>query len=137
MTIEELNLICKNTFIDLLGMHFLNFDGTCLTAELQVTPAHLQPTGFVHGGVYISMAESVAGAASMLLLKDDGKIPFGVTVNSQHLASISEGKIVASGKLVYEGTLKHIWDVKITNPAGKLISISRVTNNIKKTEKSE
>ncbi|MBE0654812.1 MAG: PaaI family thioesterase, partial [Bacteroidales bacterium] len=102
-----------------------------LTAILQITPNHLQPAGLVHGGVYISMAETIAGAGSTLLLKDEEKTAIGVTVNSQHLASVSKGTIRAEGELIYKGSFKHIWDIKITDQNGKLISISRVTNTIK------
>ena len=131
MNVKELNHLCQNTFIDFLGIHFESFDGSHLIAIIEITPNHLQPAGLVHGGVYISMAETVAGAGSTLLLMDEEKTAIGVTVNSQHLASLSEGIITAEGELIYKGSFKHIWDIKITDQNGKLISISRVTNTIK------
>lgn len=132
MGIEELNKICKNTFIDHIGISFKKFDGSQMVAAIQITSNHLQPDGVVHGGVYISMAETIAGAASTLLVRDEGKLALGVSVNSQHLASATEGKIIAKGQLIYKSSFKHIWDVRISDENGKLISISRVTNNIKK-----
>jgi 1,4-dihydroxy-2-naphthoyl-CoA hydrolase len=131
MTIEDLNQICRNSFIDHIGIRFTNFNGSEITGELQITPIHLQPAGYVHGGVYISMAETLAGAGSLMLLNGDDKIPFGVIVNSQHLASATGGKIIATGELLFNSSFKHIWDIKITDESGKLISVSRVTNNIK------
>ncbi len=137
MGIKELNKICKNSFIDHIGIRFKKFEGSHIFAEIQITNNHLQPDGVVHGGVYISMAETVAGAASTLLVRDEGKIALGVSVNSHHLASVTEGLITAEGQLIYKGPLKHIWDVRIFNEKGKLISISRVTNNIKKNDFSK
>ena len=131
MNVEQLNLLCKMTFVDFLGIHFEFFDGLRLSASLEITPNHLQPAGFVHGGVYISLAETIAGAGSTLLLKDEEKSAVGTSVNTQHLASLSAGKISAEGELIYKGSFKHIWDIKITDQKGKLISISRVTNTIK------
>jgi len=131
MGIEELNKICKNTFIDHIGIRFKQFDGTHMLAEIKITDHHLQPDGVVHGGVYISMAETIAGAASTLLVRDEGKIALGVSVNSHHLASVTEGVITAEGQLIYKATFKHVWDIRISDDKGKLISISRVTNSIK------
>ena len=132
MSIEELNEICKKSFIDHIGIRFKKFDGSQMLAVIHITPNHLQPDGVVHGGVYISMAETLAGAASTLLVRDEGKLALGVSVNSQHLASVSEGMITAEAQLIYKSSFKHIWDVRISGENGKLISISRVTNNIKK-----
>jgi len=136
MNIEELNRICRETFIDHVGIWFESFDGERMTATLMVTPKHLQPAGVVHGGVYISMAETLAGAGSMLLVMNEGFLAFGVTVNSQHIASVTGGKITADATLIHKGSFKHIWDVKITDENGKLISISRVTNSIKENNLS-
>lgn len=131
MMIKELNRICKNSFIDHLGIQFTEFNGEQIVAIIELTKIHLQPKGIVHGGVYISMAETIAGAGSSLIVESEGKIALGTTVNSQHIASSKGGKIIATGELIHKGTFKHIWDVKITDDQGKLISISRVTNSIK------
>ncbi|MBN2699803.1 MAG: PaaI family thioesterase [Bacteroidales bacterium] len=130
MDIEELNRISRNSFIEHLGIRFLDFDGHRITASLEIKPFHLQPAGVVHGGVYISLAETVAGAGSVLLVRRDGKLAYGTVVSSQHIAKATEGTITAVGKLVHKGFNKHIWDVKINDRNGKLISMSRVTNSI-------
>jgi 1,4-dihydroxy-2-naphthoyl-CoA hydrolase len=131
MTIEELNKFCENSFVDHLGIRFTEFDGTHIKGYIEITSFHYQPVGFVHGGVYLSFAETMAGAGSSILVEKEGKIALGNSVNSQHLASANKGKIVASGKLIFKSTTKHIWDVEISDKNGKLISISRVTNSIK------
>ncbi len=131
MTIEELNTICRNSFVDHLGICFTEFTGEQVKAYIDITAFHLQPQGVVHGGVYISMAETLAGAGSMLILDTENKAALGTTINSQHLASMKEGRITATGTLIHKSTFKHIWDIKISDGSGKLISISRVTNSIK------
>ena len=131
MTIDELNDICKNSFVDHIGIRFTRFDGEQIAGEIELNSHHMQPGGVVHGGVYLSIAETVAGAGSQLLVMEQGKTALGSTVNSQHLAPVTEGKITATGKLIHKGIFKHIWDIEITDASGKLISISRVTNSIK------
>lgn len=136
MTIEELNIICKNSFVDHLGIWFTEFDGAHIKGYIDLKPFHLQPVGYVHGGVYMSMAETLAGAGSALLVEPENKIALGNSINSQHLASAKEGRIVAAGTLIHKSTFKHIWDIEITDNSGKLISLSRVTNSIKEMNHS-
>lgn len=131
MNLEELNRICKNSFVDHLGIRFTAFDGKSISGVIDITPFHLQPVGVVHGGVYIALAETIAGAGSSLLIENEEKIALGNTINSQHISSLKSGRITATGTLIHKGTFKHIWDIKITDESGKLISISRVNNSIK------
>jgi uncharacterized protein (TIGR00369 family) len=131
MTIDQLNEICKNSFVDHIGIRFTQYDGERIAGEIEIANHHMQPGGVVHGGVYLSIAETVAGAGSQLMVMDEGKTAYGVTVNSQHIAPVTSGKITATGKLIHKGIFKHTWDIEITDKSGKLISISRVTNSIK------
>ena len=52
-------------------------------------------------------------------------------MNSQHIAPARKGTLFARASLLVKADFKHIWDVKIMDDTGKLISISRVTNSIK------
>jgi len=134
MNIDELNKICKDSFIDYIGITFTKYRAGYVSGTIELAPHHLQPAGVVHGGVYISLAETLAGAGSMLLVGEEGKIAFGTAVNSHHIASAKGGEIIAEAELIYKGIFKHIWDVKISDRNGKLISMSRVTNSIKENE---
>ena len=131
MTIEELNNRCKGTFLEHLGIRFISFRDGVMTAELVIDDRHLLPQGYVHGGVYLSMAESVAGAGSLLMVHEEGKTALGSTVNSQHIAAAREGKLFCTGRLIHKAIYKHIWDMEIKDDSGKLISINRVSNSIK------
>ena len=131
MTIEEINRICKGTFMDLLNIEFTGYSERHVEAVMTITPDLYQPEGFVHGGALISMAESVGSAGSFLLV-DPGKFQvFGSVVNSQHLLPAREGKLYAAARIVAKTDFKHVWDVEIKDDHGKLISISRVTNSVK------
>lgn len=134
MTTQEINRICQNSFSDHLGITITAFGGDTITGKLKITPVHQQPQGFVHGGVYLSLAETIAGAGSLLLVHKEGKAALGNSVNSQHLSAAREGELTCTGTLLYKGIFKHIWDVEITDDSGKLISVSRVTNSIKSTD---
>ncbi len=131
MRIEELNNLCKGTFIDLLNIEFTGYTDTTVEASMVITPELYQPMGVVHGGALISLAETVGSAGSFLLVDTDHFNVLGSTVNSQHLAPAMEGTLYALGTLVVLSEFKHVWDVEIKDEKGKLISISRVTNSVK------
>ena len=131
MTIEELNRICRGTYMDLLNIEFTAFSDHSVEAVMKITPALYQPMGVVHGGALISLAESVGSAGSMLQVDPAKFNVFGSVVNSQHLAPARKGKLYARATIISKGDFKHIWDVDIRDDRGQLISISRVTNSIK------
>ncbi|MEN8227505.1 MAG: PaaI family thioesterase [Bacteroidota bacterium] len=131
MSIEELNKICKGTFIDLLKIEFTGYSATTVEATMTITPDLYQPMGVVHGGALISLAETVGSAGSLLLVDPEQYDVFGSVVNSQHITPASKGSLYAIASLVVKAEFKHVWDVEIKDEKGKLISISRVTNSVK------
>lgn len=131
MSIEELNRICKGTFINLLNIEFTGYTSTTVDAVMKITPDLYQPMGVVHGGAFLSLAETVGSAGSFLLVDMARFDVFGSGVNSQHLSPASEGTLFAKGTLVVKSDFKHVWDVEIKDEKDKLISISRVTNSVK------
>jgi len=131
MTIEEINRICKGTFMDLLNIEFTGYSESHVEAVMKITPDLYQPTGVVHGGALISLAESVGSAGSFLLVDPGNFQVYGSVINSQHLSTAREGILYAVARIVAKADFKHIWDVEIKDDQGKLISISRVTNSVK------
>lgn len=137
MTIEEINKICRGTFMELLNIEFTAYSESHVEAVMKITPELYQPAGFVHGGALISLAETVGSAGSFLLVDPDKFYVFGSVVNSQHLNPAREGMLHAYAKLVVKTDFKHVWDVEIKDDKRKLISISRVTNSIKPRKSEE
>jgi 1,4-dihydroxy-2-naphthoyl-CoA hydrolase len=137
MTVEEINSACKDTFMELLGIVFTAATEDSLEARMPITPKLYQPMEVVHGGALISLAESVGSAASFLLVDPELFDVLGNAVNSQHIAPARKGSLIAKATLLVKADFKHIWDVKIKDDTGKLISISRVTNSIKPRKPEE
>jgi 1,4-dihydroxy-2-naphthoyl-CoA hydrolase len=135
MTIEEINNSIRGTFMELLHIEFTGFSENRIEAVMPVTPDLLQPVGVVHGGALISLAESVGGAGSFLMVDPVKFSVYGSVINSQHISPATGGKLYAEGKLVVDVGFKHVWDVEIKDERGKLISISRVTNSVRPKDK--
>lgn len=131
MNIEQMNEVCKNTFIGHLEIEFVEYGENYIIAKMPVNSKKHQPMGVLHGGASLALAETVAGAGSALLIDDTKFNVFGLQVTGNHLATVSSGFISARAEMVHQGQSTHVWDVNITDDSGKLISVSRVTNIIK------
>ncbi len=124
--INKLNEICQGTFISFLGIEFLNYGETFIEARMPVDDK-LQPMGLLHGGASLALAETIASGGSYLLIDTDKYDVVGLQVSGNHLSPVSEGTLFARADIIHKGKKTHVWDIKITSSAGKLISVSRVT----------
>jgi 1,4-dihydroxy-2-naphthoyl-CoA hydrolase len=130
MTIQEINRLCKNTFIGYLRIEFTDYGNDFAEAHMPVDSNMLQPMGSLHGGASLALAETVASGGSFLLVDETKYTVLGLQVTGNHIATMSEGVLIARAELVHKGSSTHVWDVKISTRDGKLISVARVTNII-------
>ena len=130
MSIEEINNLCKNTFIEYLDIEFTDYGKDYVEAKMPVKQNKLQPMGLLHGGASLALAETVASAGSLIMIDETKFDVFGLQVTGNHVSTISSGEITARAEIVHLGNYTHVWDVKISSSEGKLISVGRVTNII-------
>ena len=60
MTIEEINHICKGSFISHLEIEFTEYGEGYILASMPVNSKKTQPLGVLHGGASLALAETVA-----------------------------------------------------------------------------
>jgi 1,4-dihydroxy-2-naphthoyl-CoA hydrolase len=137
MTIKEINKLCKDTFVGYLAIEFIDYGDDFVIARMPVDEKKLQPMGVLHGGASMALAETVASAGSFLMVDTTKYDVLGLQVTGNHVSTFTIGEVTARAEIIHKGNSTHVWDVKITSNAGKLISIARVTNIIveKKLEK--
>jgi 1,4-dihydroxy-2-naphthoyl-CoA hydrolase len=113
-------------FAGFAGVEWLGADGEEAQARIAVAEEHRQPYGFVHGGVYATLAESVASRATHELTDED-KAAVGMSNNTTFLRPVTEGRINAVARRRHGGRTTWIWDVEMTDDEGHLCALSRVT----------
>ena len=110
-----------------LGIVVLDDNPDSLELGLQCTEDHHQPAGFVHGGIYILMAESAASIAAALYVDIRKFNIFGMQISANHMRPHRKGFVTAKALPVHRGKTSHVYDVKIVNEENKVLSIVRCT----------
>ena len=111
-------------------MRFVPTDDEFVTMEMEIGPTNRQHMGIVHGGAYLSLAETAAGAGSLHVAGMAAGV-CGIEVSGNHVAmSPTEGRVTARASLITAGHTIHVWNVDCTDEAGNLLSTVRVVNRI-------
>lgn len=130
-SVKELNALTASNLMGHLSISFIEMTENTVVAEMPVDERHLQPFGRLHGGASLALAESVASAGSWALIDNDRAAVFGTEVSGSHVGTTAKGTVVtARASLLHRGRLHHVWEVNISNEAGKPVSYCRVTNTI-------
>jgi uncharacterized protein (TIGR00369 family) len=125
--IAKLNEMSKDTALSVMGIKLSEATKDRVVATMPITSHHHQPMGYLHGGVSVLLAESVASWGSMLNIDTDQQAAFGLEINANHLRPKREGVLTAVAIPLHRGRTTHIWDVRITDENDKLVCISRCT----------
>jgi len=94
--------------------------------SVPVTDGVRQPAGLVHGGVYASMAESLAVAATGAAA-GDGRFAVGHSSQTSFLRPITAGTVHASGRPRHRGRSTWVWEFDVTDDDGRLCALVRMT----------
>ena len=117
----------EETFDALYGLEIGEVTPERVTATVAVTNAVKQPMGLVHGGVFASIAEAIASIGTARVVIEDGMAAQGLSNQTSFLRPILEGTIHATATRRHKGRTTWIWEVEITDDAGRLCSLIRMT----------
>ncbi len=109
-----------------LGIEFVELTPERVVATMPVDERHLQPFGYLHGGVSVVLAESVASVGGFLNCPP-GKAAFGSEINASHVRPKRSGELTAVGVPAHVGRRSQVWEVRITDEDDKTVCVSRCT----------
>ena len=117
----------EESFNGLVGLAVTECDEHSARAELEVRRELLQPWGIVHGGVYATIAESLASWATATVVVAAGQAAMGLSNATSFLRPVSAGTIHALATRRHRGRTTWVWDVDMRDDEGRLCATSRVT----------
>lgn len=129
-SVEMLTAIHVNTTVALLGIEFLEVGDDFIRARCPVDSRTKQPAGILHGGISVVLAETL-GSCGAAFASPPGHRAVGLDINANHIRSASEGWVTGIARPIHIGRTTHVWDIRITNEAGQLVCVSRLTVAVK------
>ena len=111
----------------LLGIEFVDVGEDWVSARMPVDHRTHQPFGRLHGGASVALAETVASMGGAMTLDPAKQVTVGMEINANHIRPAMSGYVTAVAKAESLGRTTQIWTIRITDDAGKLICLSRIT----------
>lgn len=122
---QEILRGAKGGFTDLMGLVITKVTQNTVEAELEVTDDHLQPFGLVHGGVHAAIVETLCSVGASQSL-EPGQAPVGVENHTSFLKPVTGGMIRAIAEPIQIGKRTQLWETKLYNDKGQLVSTGRL-----------
>lgn len=136
--LRRYNEMSENTLMRTLEIEYIDVDAEkgILVAKMPVNSRVHQPMGLLHGGANAALAESLGSAASVLFIDPAKSAVLGIELSCNHLKSKKEGFVVGTASIIHKGRSTHLWEIKICDEEGKLLSHCKLTNMIMPLRKS-
>lgn len=128
---EKILKVCnessKNTLMETLEIEYVDVGEDFLVAKMPVNSRVHQPDGVLHGGATVALAESVGSTASYIFLDGQKVFVRGIEIAANHVKSVREGEVFAKAIILHKGRTTQLWEIKITDAEGNLISLCKLT----------
>jgi 1,4-dihydroxy-2-naphthoyl-CoA hydrolase len=123
----ELPFRMQQGFDALYGLELTELEDGRIEARVAVSDELKQPAGLVHGGVYASIAESIASLGTQIGVASRGLVATGLSNQTSFLRPITEGTIHAVAVAKHRGRTTWVWEVEISDDQGRLCVLTRMT----------
>ena len=126
ISVEALAAIHTDTAPAHLGMEFLEVGDDFIRGRVPVDARTKQPYGLLHGGVSVVLAETL-GSCGAAYACAEGHRAVGLDINANHLRGATQGWVTGIARPVHIGRSTHVWQIELSNDAGELTCVSRIT----------
>lgn len=125
------------TYVGHTGIELTEATPDRAAGRLTISEIHHQPYGVVHGGVYCTLAETIASTGAAVWAMSQGMAgAVGLSNTTDFLRATRSGVLVAVSTPIHRGRSGQLWEVVTSREDdGKLVAHSQVRlHNITDTE---
>jgi uncharacterized protein (TIGR00369 family) len=90
-----------------------------------------QPLGYVNGGAYLVLGETLGSLSANVWAHTLGKVAVGIEINASHSRSATQGFVTAVCKPITLGKTLTVHEIICFDEAGNRLSTVRITNLIR------
>ena len=121
--IEKVNkLVNQSPYFELLSMKIRDVGIGFSVLEIDLAKKHLQPFGFVHGGVFASIIDAAAFWAIFYEIEDSNTGVTTVDLKLNYLAPAVSGRLIAKGRQLKLGKTLGYAEAEVNDVNGKLLA---------------
>jgi uncharacterized protein (TIGR00369 family) len=119
-------VVNQSPYFSLLSMKIKDLEWGTSVLEVELEEKHLQPFGYVHGGVIASVMDAAAFWAIFPQVKD-GMGLTTVEIKVNYLAPVRKGKLIAKGWCIKIGKTLALGEAFINGTEGNLLAHGTAT----------
>jgi uncharacterized protein (TIGR00369 family) len=119
-------LVNRSPYFSLISMEIKDLEWGTSVLEVELEEKHLQPFGYVHGGVIASVMDAAAFWAVFPQVKD-GMGLTTVEIKVNYLAPVQKGKLVVKGRCIKIGRTLALGEAYISSAEGNLLAHGTAT----------
>lgn len=112
-----------------LGIEFVEVTPERVVARLAFSDKLATVGGTVHGGTLMAFADTV-GAAGTVANLAEGQRTATIESKTNFIAGCRAGTLHAEARPIHKGKRTHVWETRITDDAGKLVSVTTQTQMV-------
>ena len=109
-----------------LGMRFVELGADKVVAELDLREELSTVGGAVHGGTLMALADTVGAAGTVAM----GLRTATLESKTNFFAAATAGKLRAESTALHKGRRTHVWQTRVTDEKGRLLSLTIQTQMI-------
>ncbi|MQF69254.1 PaaI family thioesterase [SAR202 cluster bacterium AD-804-J14_MRT_500m] len=132
---DWLNNRLSGTLMSPMRIHAVSVSPEGSISELTVSPVISTPTGYVHAGAIVSLADSNATWTVIAALGGDLTSPTGfpvaTNISCQLVSNINKGKLVAESKIIHQGRKLITVETRVRNEASLLLALITTTHYVR------
>lgn len=114
VTIANSAAVLSGSFPGNLGVELLEIEDDAVTGRLLVDQRHLHPFGYVHGGVWVAFADTIAAWGTMRNLPPGRGFTTVELKMNVFAASVSGDELIATGEPLHRGRRTQVWEVRVS-----------------------
>lgn len=126
ISLEQLTASGAGCAVSHLGIEFTEIGDDFIRARVPVDARTTQPYGLLHGGVAVTLAETL-GSCGAAWCVPAGQRVVGLDINANHLKGVKSGWVTGTTRPVHIGRTTQVWQIELRDDAGDLTGVARIT----------
>jgi 1,4-dihydroxy-2-naphthoyl-CoA hydrolase len=122
----------KGTFAGVLGMEILSMSHGHVSCQLKIRDDLLAPTGYLHAGVVVTLADTACGYGCMHAKPSGAKLFTTIELKSNFIGTVKPPSVITCvARLLHAGKKTQVWDAEVKDlEKNKLLAMFRCTQLI-------